>query len=155
MIALRAGAYVLIDTVAMSLDEAFAVKTELKARGTKASLCLAYELGMPAKVVHRVDSDKRMDEIRERVQWMIDRIDSARLGNAANVGVLDICDRLKQPLDELAKLVGIDAAQQNNRESPGAGRGMPSTAKRGSESGRTPPSRESVAQEGRRSNTGY
>ena len=154
MIALRAGAYVLIDTVAMSLDEAFAVKTELKARGTKASLRLAYELGMPAKVVHRVDSDKRMDEIRERVQWMIDRIDSARLGNAANVGVLDICDRLKQPLDELAKLVGIDAAQQNNRESPGAGRGMPSTAKRGSESGRTPPSRESVAQEGRRSNTG-
>lgn len=61
---------------------------------------------------------------------------------------------MKQPLDELAKLVGIDAAQQNNRESPGAGRGMPSTAKRGSESGRTPPSRESVAQEGRRSNTG-
>lgn len=56
--------------------------------------------------------------------------------------------------DELAKLLGIDAAQQNNRESPGAGRGMPSTAKRGSESGRTPPSRESVAQEGRRSNTG-
>lgn len=154
MIALRAGAYVLIDTVAMSLDEAFAVKNELKARGTKASLRLAYELGMPAKVVHRVDSDKRMDEIRERVQWMIDRIDSARLGNAANDGVLDICDRLKQPLDELAKLLGIDAAQQNNRESPGAGRGMPSTAKRGSESGRTPPSRESVAQEGRRSNTG-
>ena len=154
MIALRAGAYVLIDTVAMSLDEAFAVKNELKARCTKASLRLAYELGMPAKVVHRVDSDKRMDEIRERVQWMIDRIDSARLGNAANVGVLDICDRLKQPLDELAKPVGIDAAQQNNRESPGAGRGMPSTAKRGSESGRTPPSRESVAQEGRRSNTG-
>lgn len=113
------------------------------------------KLGMPAKVVHRVDADKQMDEIRERVQWMIDRLDSARLGNAANVGVLDICDRLKQPLYELANLVGIDAAQQNNRESPGAGRGMPSTAKRGSESGRTPPSHESVAQEGRRSNTRY
>lgn len=153
MIALKAGAYVAVDTVAMSLDEAFAVKTELKARGTKASLRLANELGMPANVLHRVDSDKRMDEIRKRVQWMIDRIDNELMGNAANVGVLDICDRLKQPLDELAKLVGIDAAQQNNRESPGAGRGMPSTAKRGSESGRTPPSRESVAQEGRRSNT--
>lgn len=96
----------------------------------------------------------RMGVYVEPIRKAIDRIDSARLGNAANVGVLDICDRLKQPLDELAKLVGIDAAQQNNRESPGAGRGMPSTAKRGSESGRTPPSRESVAQEGRRSNTG-
>ena len=155
MIVLKAGAYVAVDTVAMSLDEAFAVKTELKARGTKASLRLAYELGMPAQVVHRVDSDKRMEEIRERVQWMIDRLDSSRLGNAANDGIIDICNRLQQPLNELAKLVGIDAAQQNNRESPGAGRGIPSTAKRGSESGRTPPSRESVAQEGRRSNTGY
>lgn len=154
MIALKAGAYLATDMLAMSLDEAFAFKNELKARGTKASLRLANELGMPANVLHRVDSDKRMDEIRKRVQWMIDRIDNELMGNAANVGVLDICDRLKQPLDELAKLVGIDAAQQNNRESPGAGRGMPSTAKRGSESGRTPPSRESVAQEGRRSNTG-
>ena len=42
----------------------------------------------------------------------------------------------------------------NNRESPGAGRGIPSTAKRGSESGLQPPSREAVAQEGTRSNTG-
>ena len=41
-----------------------------------------------------------------------------------------------------------------NRKSPGAGRGIPSTAKRGSESGLQPPSRESVAQEGTRSNTG-
>lgn len=41
----------------------------------------------------------------------------------------------------------------NNRESPGAGRGIPSTAKRGSESGLQPPSREAVAQEGTRSNT--
>ena len=41
-----------------------------------------------------------------------------------------------------------------NRESPGAGRGIPSTAKRGSESGLQPPSREAVAQEGTRSNTG-
>ena len=39
-------------------------------------------------------------------------------------------------------------------ESPGAGRGNPSTAKRGSESGLQPPSREAVAQEGTRSNTG-
>lgn len=39
-------------------------------------------------------------------------------------------------------------------ESPGAGRGIPSTAKRGSESGLQPPSREAVAQEGTRSNTG-
>ena len=43
---------------------------------------------------------------------------------------------------------------QNNRESPGAGRGIPSTAKRGSESGLQPPSREAVAQAGRCSNTG-
>ena len=43
---------------------------------------------------------------------------------------------------------------QNNRESPSAGRGIPSTAKRGSESGLQPPSREAVAQEGTRSNTG-
>ena len=154
MIALKAGAYLAIDTVAMLMDEAFGVKTELKARGTKASLRLANELGMPGEVVHRVDSDKRMDEIRERVQWITNRIDNELMGNAANDGVPDICDRLKQPLDELAKLVGIDAAQQNNRESPGAGRGIPSTAKRGRESGRTPPNRESVAQEGRRSNTG-
>ena len=42
----------------------------------------------------------------------------------------------------------------NNRESPGAGRGIPSTAKRGSESGLQPPSHEAVAQEGTRSNTG-
>ena len=41
----------------------------------------------------------------------------------------------------------------NNRESPGAGHGIPSTAKRGSESGLQPPSREAVAQEGTRSNT--
>lgn len=41
----------------------------------------------------------------------------------------------------------------NNRESPGAGRGIPSTAKRGSESGLQPPSREAVAKEGTRSNT--
>ena len=41
----------------------------------------------------------------------------------------------------------------NNRESPGAGRGIPSTAKRGSESGLQPPSREAVAQEGTCSNT--
>lgn len=41
----------------------------------------------------------------------------------------------------------------NNRESPGAGRGIPSTAKRGSESGLQPHSREAVAQEGTRSNT--
>ena len=40
-----------------------------------------------------------------------------------------------------------------NRESPGAGRGIPSTAKRGSESGLQPPSREAVAQEGMCSNT--
>ena len=40
-----------------------------------------------------------------------------------------------------------------NRESPGAGRGIPSTAKRGSESGLQPPSREAVAQGGTRSNT--
>ena len=39
------------------------------------------------------------------------------------------------------------------RESPGAGRGIPGTAKRGSESGLQPPSREAVAQEGTRSNT--
>ena len=111
MIALKAGAYLATDMLAMSLDEAFSVKAELKARGTKAAMRLADELGMPAKVVHRVDSDKRMDEIRERVQWMIDRLDSARLGTAANDGIIDICNRLKQPLDELAKLVGIDAAQ--------------------------------------------
>lgn len=41
----------------------------------------------------------------------------------------------------------------NNRESPGAGRGIPSTAKRGSESGLQPHSREAVAQEGTCSNT--
>lgn len=111
MIALKAGAYLATDMLAMSLDEAFEVKNELKARGTKASLRLAGELAMPANVVHRVDSDKRMDEIRDRVQWMIDLIDSARLGNAANDGVIDLCNRLKQPLDELANLFGIDAAQ--------------------------------------------
>ena len=41
----------------------------------------------------------------------------------------------------------------NNREPPGAGRGIPNTAKRGSESGLQPPSREAVAQEGTCSNT--
>lgn len=40
-----------------------------------------------------------------------------------------------------------------NRESPGAGRGNPSTAKRGSESGLQPPRHEAVAQGGTRSNT--
>ena len=49
---------------------------------------------------------------------------------------------------------GQEGYPQNNRESPGAGRGIPSTAKRGSESGLQPPSRESVAQEGTCSNTG-
>ena len=119
----------------------------------KVAATISLDAKARVKWENRVDSDKRMEDIRERVQWMIDRLDSARLGNAANVGVVHICKRLQQPLDELTKLVGIDAAQQNNRESPGAGRGMPSTAKRGSESGRTPHSRESVAQEGRRSNT--
>lgn len=41
-----------------------------------------------------------------------------------------------------------------NRESPGAGRAIASTAKRGSESGLQPHSRKAVAQEGTRSNTG-
>lgn len=49
---------------------------------------------------------------------------------------------------------GQEGYPQNNRESPCAGRGIPSTAKRGSESGLQPPSREAVAQEGTRSNTG-
>lgn len=49
---------------------------------------------------------------------------------------------------------GQEGYPQNNRESPSAGRGIPSTAKRGSESGLQPPSREAVAQEGTRSNTG-
>lgn len=48
---------------------------------------------------------------------------------------------------------GQEGCPQNNRESPSAGRGIPSTAKRGSESGLQPPSREAVAQEGTRSNT--
>ena len=49
---------------------------------------------------------------------------------------------------------GQEGYPRNNRESPSAGRGIPSTAKRGSESGLQPPSREAVAQEGTRSNTG-
>ena len=49
---------------------------------------------------------------------------------------------------------GQEGYPQDNRESPSAGRGIPSTAKRGSESGLQPPSRESVAQEGTCSNTG-
>ena len=49
---------------------------------------------------------------------------------------------------------GQEGYPQNNRESPSAGRGIPSTAKRGSESGLQPSSRESVAQEGTCSNTG-
>ena len=49
---------------------------------------------------------------------------------------------------------GQEGYPQNNRESPSAGRGLPSTAKRGSESGLQPPSREAVAQAGTRSNTG-
>ena len=47
---------------------------------------------------------------------------------------------------------GQEGYPQNNRESPSAGRGIPSTAKRGSESGLQPQSREAVAQEGTRSN---
>ncbi len=50
---------------------------------------------------------------------------------------------------------GCEDYPQNNRESPSAGRGIPSTAKRGSESGLQPPSREAVAQEGTRSKTGH
>ena len=48
---------------------------------------------------------------------------------------------------------GQEGYPQNNRDSPGAGRGIPSTAKQGSESGLQPPSREAVAQGGTRSNT--
>ena len=49
---------------------------------------------------------------------------------------------------------GYPAPKKTSGEIASAGRGIPSTAKRGSESGLQPPSREAVAQEGTCSNTG-
>ena len=161
----RVGESMCVEGLWMTPEEAALVKQELLARRTKQAERLARAIGFPSREWGNGssfdDDERKGDEKTEAMRQALREIENRAATALANQpGDADECGR------HLSKALAVIELKAHvarwgregypppyNQESPGAGRGIPSTAKRGSESGLQPPSREAVAQEGTRSNT--
>ena len=149
----------------MTPEEAAQVKQELLARRTKQAERLARAIGFPSREWGNGssfdDDERKGDEKTETMRAALREIE-----NRAATALHDQPENTEECGRHLNKALAVielkahvarwgqEGYPQDNRESPGAGRAIASTAKRGSESGLQPHSREAVAQEGTRSNTG-